>query len=497
MTFDMPVPAYIGRGANAPAYSPIGESVVTGTVTLQDLARGVVVYANRFEGGQQTVRAIMDSHCSTEDGMQFLAFTEEEAYGYLQYDAAGRQIPGCLPIITLRKTDVLSDARIDLLVTAFKNKEISIEYVMGGKDNEVYSDEIHRLGLSMINAEVGDYVLVFDQSDSVMIRRRHGNSEPHIRTIADMLSRQYPPVGFIAHGTGPGNAIIESVRRAEIFIGKKMTTSDRILGFFGVTCPDVVKFWDKGFGYHNVAIQHAWKHDRSDQVNPKLLDITTRSVVLDGNRHDLDLVEPSTVADLRQAMAKAKSKGKVKKGKKGRTTSSRATRVYSAEGLQRRRGGLIAPIDDVLKQDGYVYRKEARSIAGMMLKTDKARKGRTTSMDVYSTIKSTPIIQQAAAFVNASQKKISGAISVASLGMLYVSIVKQDDAAAIAYLLGISGRPGASTEGTAMREKLQGMGKDVGDSDVARYEAAHARWTELTAPSNVVGMRTTTMRNAA
>jgi len=498
MTFDMPVPTAIAPGANRPAYSPIGESVVTSTVTLRDLARGIAIYANRYEGGQQTVRAIMDIHCSAaKDGIQFIAFTEEEAYGYLQYDHTGARIPGCIPIITLRKNDVLNDARIDLLVKAFKNKEISIEYVMGGKDNEVYSDEIHRLGLKLINAEVGDYVLVFDQSDSVMIRRRHGNSEPHIRTIADMLSRQYPPVGFIAYGTGPGNAIIESVRRAEMFIGKKMTTSDKIVGFLNVTGPDVVKFWEKDFGYQNVAIGHAWKHANSGKGNPELLDITTVSAILDGGRRNLTLTQHPTVTTLRQAMSKAKSKGKAKKGGKRGTSSSRAGMVYSAEALQRRRGGLCAPIDSMLKQDGYTYRKEVREIAGLMLRTAPGSKGRTISMDAYSTIKSTPSIQKAAAFANACQKKVGSVISVSSLGMLYVSIVKQDAEAAIAYLLGIAGRPGGSADGLAMRETLQGM--TVGNTDIARYDAAHARWIELTtgAPSNVVEMRDMTMRKAA
>lgn len=287
---------------NPPPAGPTGYAgFKTAGISSQDLANGVCIIADRYQGGPQTVRAAMAIRYK-EDAERFFAISEEPVYDLIQIDDTGKYVQNALPVLSIT-SDIVVDADVAALIARdFCEGKISIEYCIKGRTAGTYTRELKLLADAIVGSEdetEHGYTLVIDNGDSSCKRRRHGlgHDSKMIASIADLIAREVPTTGFIYSSSGPGNAIIEALRRCRIPVGKKISETDAINGFSAMTTPEVKQNWDKAFSHLTTDLSHAWKYDRNTGKKPALLDLSSNSAIM---------VDPSRRENLRSRMTKKK-----------------------------------------------------------------------------------------------------------------------------------------------------------------------------------------------
>lgn len=306
-----PLPRSIDN-TNAPDSGPTGHDFETTQITAQDLAAGVCIISDEYQGGTQTVQAVIADHYNKNDEL-FFAISERSAYERVQLDAKGKSF-NKRPVYSVRPTDVIDDIAADIIANALARREINLEYPISQKTQETYAGEIRRLSDAIIRSGADDFTIAIDNADSAAKRKRHGFDSEMIRALADLISRQNPVTGFLYSSAGPGNAIIEALRRCNVPVGKQITSRDAILGFGALTTQDVVEQWNRGRkgSHRDTANNHAWKYDRNDPTRrPALLNIKQESGILDPNGKTPP--EHRVVQELRKEIAKAQKKAAQKR----------------------------------------------------------------------------------------------------------------------------------------------------------------------------------------
>lgn len=387
-----PLPQRIASN-NAPAFGPTGQDYVQADISPQDLADGVCVIVDNHQGGTQTVRAVIDRHYHNHDE-QFFAISEIEGYEQIEFDAHGNNI-GRRPVYTIRHNDVIDDVAAQILAEAFANRLINIEYPIARKIQATYAAEIRRLCDAIITSGADNFTIAIDNADSAAKRKRHGYDSEMIRAMTDLIARQNPVSGFIYSSTGPGNVIIEALRRCDVPVGKRIKAAEAVRGFAAMTTSDVLTYWDRAYSHRTVANEHAWKYDRNRPGAPALLNLPTTSAILMGNTPAAS--QNATVLNLRrqiaaqQAQAAAAATASAQKPKTNRITSKSskaalAVHKVEAHPAQRRErmkfegGSLI----DYLRNDGIRSADIVVSAVTALMTYEVAFEGKPRSRDLES-----------------------------------------------------------------------------------------------------------------
>lgn len=380
---------------NPPAFGPTGQDYELARVTAQDLADGVCIIVDNHQGGTQTVRAVIDHHYHENDE-QFLAISEIDGYERLQVDVRGNDI--CRrPVYTVRHDEIIDAIACELLAEAFARRMINIEYPIARKVQSTYATEIRLLCEGVITSGADNFTIAIDNADSAAKRKRHGYDSEMIRSMTDLIARQSPVSGFIYSSTGPGNVIIEALRRCDVPIGKRIKAAEAVRGFAGMTTRDVMTYWDRAYSHRTVAPEHAWKYDRNRPVAPALLDMPVRSAILMAGTPASACKEHPVVKGIRKEIARRQAEAARKRNAetgKGRMTARQPSKATPAktpapfqQDFARRRervkfegGGLIAR----LRSDGVKCGDVITSAVTALIENDVPFPGLPATRDIDS-----------------------------------------------------------------------------------------------------------------
>jgi len=271
-------------------------------ISSEDLANGVCIIADKYQGGPQTVRAAMAIRYR-KDAERFFAISEEPVYDLIQIDDYGKEIAGSLPVLSITSDIAIDEKAAGLIAAEFSAGRICIEYCIMGRTPATYTRELRLLADAIMSTEdetAHGYTLVIDNGDSSCKRRRHGqgNDSKMIASIADLIAREVPTTGFIYSSAGPGNTIIEALRRCRVPVGKRISQTAAIDGFSAMTTKEVRQNWKRAYSHMTTDLGHAWKYDRNGDGRPSLLDLTNDSAIM---------VDPRDRKKLRKKMKTSKT----------------------------------------------------------------------------------------------------------------------------------------------------------------------------------------------